>query len=61
MKNKGIIRIAVKFDSPVQSQEEVSFAILKAFVKWTRDEIFVRRLSKGAEIPFEFDDEDKED
>lgn len=61
MKNKGLIRITIDFDSPVQSEEESNVAIIKTLLEWIRNEFFTMCTSKGAELPFEFDDEDKED
>lgn len=61
MKNKGLIRIIIDFDNPVRSQDEARLAVIKALFEWAKDEIYAMRTSKGADIPFEFNDEDKED
>lgn len=61
MKNKGTISITIDFNNAVKSQDEARFAVIKALLDWAKDEIYVMRTSKGAEIPFEFNDEDKED
>lgn len=61
MKNKGLIRITIDFDNPVQSDNAASVAVLTSLLEWVKNEPFMRRVNKGAEIPFEFNDEDKED
>ena len=50
--------MTIDFDSSVQSQEAAQLGVLKAFLEWSQSELYVNISSKGAEIPFEFNDAD---